>query len=71
MRLRMKIPRQPARYGAECSISVYREACYCLQNCAFCRAVNSNFPISFINSSKISEKLYGAVINYSYFLDIL
>ena len=24
----MKIPRQPARYGAECSISVHREACY-------------------------------------------
>ena len=42
MRLRMKIPRQPARYGAECSISVHREACYCLQNCVFCRAVNSN-----------------------------
>ena len=42
MRLRMKIPRQLARYGADCSISVHREACYCLQNCAFCRAVNSN-----------------------------
>ena len=41
-RLRMKIPRQPARYGALCPISVHRGACCCSQNCVFCRAVNSN-----------------------------
>ncbi len=27
----MKIPRQAAPYGAGCSISVHREACYCSQ----------------------------------------
>ncbi len=43
----MKIPRQPAPYGAECSISVHREACYwtpylCIAKRVTGHGVNSN-----------------------------
>ena len=76
MRLRMKIPRQPARYRAECSISVYREVCYCLQNFVFGRAVNRNdlqFPVSakinFI-SHKVQIRFAGCLSAFRY-LEVL
>ena len=72
MRLRMKIPRQPARYRAECSISLQRKACYCFQNFVFCRAVNRmiySFPVSakinFI-SQKVQIRFAGFLSAFRY-----